>query len=280
MRRAILPVITLLLLWCGVGKLLAADLIGNCEMSGAKGDMAIAAPAVAGQFTVATSLPAPTWWNSGTAETTKDGFEYCLAANIAWHAGFDKMVVLDVPWTTLTSGQAKGFDLAMAQIAIGSEHKLGVQFSVPYFPLDYGVLAKPGTAVDTKSLAGQKIGALTDSAAAAFALQRLGLKSVTTFTQESELFAALHSGQVDAVLTDLSIALAEQGTESGSVVTVGRYSSGRAIAAVYPEGSDNSAAIDKIVTALKAETTDKALARKYIWSVWGIDPDTLTSFGP
>ena len=38
----------------------AADMIGNCEMSGTKGDMAIAAPAKAGQLTVEVSLPAPT----------------------------------------------------------------------------------------------------------------------------------------------------------------------------------------------------------------------------
>lgn len=36
---------------------MAADMIGNCELSGQKGSIPIAAPATAGQFTVVTSLP-------------------------------------------------------------------------------------------------------------------------------------------------------------------------------------------------------------------------------
>ena len=52
---------------------MSADMIGNCELSGAKGSIPIAAPAKAGQLTVQVSLPAPIWWNGDTPEAIKDG---------------------------------------------------------------------------------------------------------------------------------------------------------------------------------------------------------------
>src|SRR4051812_15121223 len=49
--------------------------IGNCEVVGPKGSIAIASPAKAGQLTVEVSLPAPIWWNGDTPEAIKDGME-------------------------------------------------------------------------------------------------------------------------------------------------------------------------------------------------------------
>jgi polar amino acid transport system substrate-binding protein len=66
---------------------MSKDMIGNCELSGAKGSIPIAAPAKPGQLTVQVSLPAPIWWNGDTPEAIKDGMEYCMAAEIAWRAG-------------------------------------------------------------------------------------------------------------------------------------------------------------------------------------------------
>src|SRR6476469_7856053 len=39
----------------------AANMIGNCEVTGQKGSIPIATPAKAGQLTVEVSLPAPIW---------------------------------------------------------------------------------------------------------------------------------------------------------------------------------------------------------------------------
>jgi len=68
----------------------AADMIGKCELTGEKGSIPLT-PAKAGQLTVEVSLPAPGWWNGDTPETIADGYEYCMAANIAHRAGFDKL---------------------------------------------------------------------------------------------------------------------------------------------------------------------------------------------
>src|SRR5262245_36693398 len=71
----------------------AGDMIGNCELTGKKGAFPIV-PVQAGQLTVQAYLPAPGWWNGDTPDTIKDGFEYCMAANIAYRGGLDKIVVI------------------------------------------------------------------------------------------------------------------------------------------------------------------------------------------
>ena len=90
----------------------AADMIGNCEVTGAKGSITLT-PAKAGQLTVEVNLPAPGFWNGDTPEAIKDGFEYCLAAEIAHRAGLDKVAVVNVAWDALVAGQTKDFDLAL-----------------------------------------------------------------------------------------------------------------------------------------------------------------------
>ena len=92
----------------------AADMIGNCELTGQKGAFPLS-PARAGQITVEVNLPAPGWWNGDTPETIKDGYEYCMAANIAHRAGLDKVRVVNVAWDALVAGQ---IDAAMTDTAI------------------------------------------------------------------------------------------------------------------------------------------------------------------
>ena len=96
----------------------AANMIGNCEVSGEKGSIPIATPAKAGVFTVLTSLPAPIWWNGDAVENVKDGMEYCLAAEIAWRAGFDKMEVMNTSWEAFIGNQAQSYDVGFAQTSI------------------------------------------------------------------------------------------------------------------------------------------------------------------
>ena len=108
----------------------AADMIGNCELTGTKGEFPLE-PTKAGQLTVEVNLPAPGWWNGDTPDTIKDGYEYCMAANIAHRAGFDKLEVVNVAWDALVAGQTKEFDLSLSQISITEERKKVVDFSIP-----------------------------------------------------------------------------------------------------------------------------------------------------
>ena len=93
-------------------RVVAAETIGNCEVTGQKGAYSLHA-VIPGQLTVEVNLPSPGWWNGDTPEPIKDGYEYCMAANIAYRAGLDKVVVVNVAWAQLVGGKTRNFDLAL-----------------------------------------------------------------------------------------------------------------------------------------------------------------------
>src|SRR5262245_21837976 len=181
-----------LLAVCGIAASAAdAGTIGNCELTGAKGSIPIGAPAVPGQLTVAVSLPSPVWWNGDKADTIRDGMEYCLAAEIAWRAGFDKLHVMAVDFVPLVSGLISGHDLALSEISVTDERKKVVDFSVPYFNSDIGVLAQAGKPVDEKTIKTVTVGIQQGTTGAAFALDVLKLSNYNVYADRADLFKAL-----------------------------------------------------------------------------------------
>ena len=258
----------------------AANMIGNCEVTGEKGSIPIANPAKAGQLTVEVSLPAPIWWNGDTPESIKDGMEYCIAAEIAWRAGYDKLEVVNVGWDALIAGQTEGFDLAMSEISITDERKKVHDFSVSYFNSDIGVLSRTDAPIDEKSIKSAKVGVQQATTGAAFAQEKLGLTDVQVYPDQGDMFTALRAGQIDAAMTDTSIVLAEQVANPGKVAVVGQYKTGETYGAIYPKGNPNNATIDKIYEAMIADGTMKKLGEKYLAAVWGKDPASVPYFNP
>jgi polar amino acid transport system substrate-binding protein len=256
----------------------AADMIGNCELSGAKGSIPIAAPAKPGQLTVQVSLPAPIWWNGDTPEGIKDGMEYCMAAEIAWRAGYDKMEVVAVNWDPLVSGQTSGYDLTLSEVSITEDRKKVVDFSVPYYSSDVGVLTRADAPVDATTIKTAKVGVQVGTTGATFATDTLGLTNVQPFPDQGDMFTALRGGQIDAALTDTSITLAEEKSTGGKSVVVGQYKSGETYGAIYEKGSPNEATIDKIIQSMIDDGTMAKLAGKYLAAAWGKDPATIPYF--
>ena len=258
----------------------AADMIGKCELTGEKGSIPLT-PAKAGQLTVEVSLPAPGWWNGDTPETIADGYEYCMAANIAHRAGFDKLEVVNVAWDALVAGQTRDFDLALSEISITADRKKVVDFSVPYFSSDIGVLVKKGTKVDEVSIKNMKIGVQGATTGADFVAQKLKpKKEVSVYPDQGSMFTALQAGQIDVAMTDTSIILAQAGASNGMQEVVGQYATGETYGALYPKGSKNAATIDKIIQVLIDDGTLKMLSAKYLTPAWGADPLTVIYFNP
>jgi polar amino acid transport system substrate-binding protein len=256
----------------------AADMIGNCELMGEKGSIPLT-PAKEGQLTVETSLPAPGWWNGDTPETIADGYEYCMAANIAHRAGLDKLEVVNVAWDALVAGQTKEFDLALSQISITDERKKVVDFSVPYFSSDIGVLVKKGTKVDAASIKGMRIGVQGATTGADFVDQKLKPTTpASVYPDTPSMFTALQAGQIDVAMTDTAIVLGQAAASSGVFEVVGQYATGETYGALYPKGGSNNATLDKIIQALIDDGTLKALSAKYLAATWGADPTAIPYF--
>jgi polar amino acid transport system substrate-binding protein len=258
----------------------AANMIGNCEVTGQKGSIPIATPAKAGQLTVEVSLPAPIWWNGDTPESIKDGMEYCMAAEIAWRAGYDKLEVVNVGWDALIAVQTHDFDLAMSEISITDERKKIHDFSVPYFSSDIGVLVRKDAPVDEKSIKTAKIGVQQATTGAAFVQDKLGITDVQVYPDQGDMFAALRAGQTDVAVTDTSIVLAEVVANPDKVEVVGQYKTGESYGAIYPKGNPNNATLDKIMQSMLDDGTIKKLGAKYLAAAWGKDPATVPYFNP
>ena len=258
----------------------AGDKIGNCDVVGPKGSIALEKPAKPGQLTVEVSLPAPVWWNGDTPESIKDGMEYCMAAEIAYRAGFDKLEVVNVGWDALIAGQTSGFDLAMSEISITEDRKKVHDFSVPYFNSDIGVLTRKDTPADPKTLKEAKVGVQQATTGASYATDKIGIKNVQVYPDQGDMFAALRAGQIDAAITDTSITLAEEVATKGASMVIGQYQTGETYGAIYPKGNANNATLDKIIGSMIADGTVAKLGGKYLAAAWGKDPASVPYFTP
>ncbi|HTK01835.1 MAG TPA: transporter substrate-binding domain-containing protein, partial [Bordetella sp.] len=118
----------------------------NCEVSGTKGSVKLET-VVPGALSVRPVLPAPGWWNGDSIETINGGFEYCMAANMAYRAGLDRVNVVSRSFAQILTGQSQGFDIALSEITITDERKKAVNFTDPYFDSDQGILVKAGAKV-------------------------------------------------------------------------------------------------------------------------------------
>ena len=277
MKKTLLAAVAILAM---VGAASAANMIDKCEVTGEKGSMKIDKPAQPGQLTLETNLPAPIWYNGDTPELIKDGMEYCMAAEIAWRAGLDKVKLVPVEWDALIAGQTHDFDLAMSEISITDERKKVHDFSTAYFNSDIGVLTKADAPVDATTIKKAKIGVQQATTGAAFVTEKLGVAAPQVYPDAGSMFAALTAGQIDVAMTDTSIVLAQEVQGGGKLKVVGQYKTGETYGAIYPKGNPNNATIDKIIAAMVADGTMAKLSGKYLAAAWGKDPATIAYFNP
>jgi len=269
------------LLALAVASLSLAQKIGDCELTGKKGEYTIK-PVVPGQLTVQTNLPAPGWWNGDTPQTIKSGFEYCLAANIAYRAGLDKVVVQNVSFDALVAGQTKAFDLALSQVTITDERKKVVDFSPPYFSSDQGLLVRKGTKVNSSNIKSLKIGVQQGTTAVDFVknVLKVPAANIRVFPDTPNMFTALQARQVDVVMLDTAIVLVQAAKSNGALEVVGQYKTGESYGAIYPKNSPNRATFDRIIQALNADGTIKKLTQAYLAKEFGGDPTAIPYLKP
>jgi polar amino acid transport system substrate-binding protein len=258
----------------------AAQTYGSCTITGKKGSMPLT-PAIPGQLTVEVALPAPGWWNGDTPATIKDGYEYCMAANIAYRAGLDKVAVVNVSWESLIAGQTKNFDLSLSEASITPERKKVIDFSIPYFNSDIGVLVKTTTKVTADNIRSMRIGVHQGTTGADFATNVLKpTQPVKVFPDTAGMFTALAAGQIDIALSDTAYVLGQAANSHGTMHVVGQYTTGETYGAIYPKGSANEEKINQIIQSMADDGTLKMLTQKYLAAAWGQDPTKIPYFKP
>ena len=277
---AVAPFLFALLLCQFTNRALAAPGYGNCKVSGQRGSVKLVT-LVPGALSVRPDLPAPGWWNGDSPDTIKDGFEYCMAANMAYRAGLDRVIVVNRSFAQILTGQAKGFDIALSQITITNGRKQVVNFTEPYYSSDQGILVRTGAKIDKNNIKQMRLAVEQGTTTLQYVMEHIKpVQSPRVFPQTAPMFAALAAGQVDAVLFDTPTVLAQAKQSHGAFQVVGRYDMGEKWGGLVNKDSPNLAAFNKLIADFKKDGTFQRLTDSYLTPGLGMDPAKLPVFTP
>lgn len=248
---------------------------GNCSVTGKFGEVDLKTMK-SGVLTVGAVLPLPGYFNGVSPDTIKDGFEYCLAASIAYRGGIREVTVKNVSFPTIIAGQMNGVDMVMSGINITDARKKVVDFSVPYFEANSAVLTRTSSPVAESNLKSAKIGVLQGTVDYDFVVGTIKPdKSPSVFGALPELYTALQAGQIDAVITDLPSALSTAKQSQGVVTVVAQFNSGGPQGIVFPKGSGLVQPIDQVLKELLEGDQVKGLISQYLTPELGRDPTSV-----
>jgi ABC-type amino acid transport substrate-binding protein len=269
-----------LLLSLVTGVASAAPDYGNCEVSGQRGSVKLET-VVPGALSVRPTLPAPGWWNGDSPATIKDGFEYCMAAIMAYRAGLDRVIVVNRSFAQVVTGQAKGFDIALSEITITEERKKVLNFTEPYFTSDQGVLVKTGTKIDKDNIKKMRLAAEQATTTLQYIMDNIKpAEQPKVYASVAGMYAALAAGQVDAVLYDTPNVLTRAKESHGMFEVVGRYDMGERWGGIVNKDSPNLATFNKLIEDFKKDGTLERLTSQYLTPNQGMDPAKLPVFTP
>jgi polar amino acid transport system substrate-binding protein len=246
---------------------------GDCKIT-SKANSIKLNPVTPDTLTVETTLPAQGWWNGTTPESIKSGYEYCMAAELANMAGLHKVAVKNVSFDQLVAGHTSNFDIALAEISITAERKKVVDFSVPYFDSNIGVLVKKGADVTQSNITSKSCAAYSGTTSVTFLQTQLHCASTKVYPDSQTLYQGLLSGQVDADFLDTAIVLAEA-KATGKLEVVGQYKTGESYGAIYPKGSANETALNQGISTMLKDGTLQTLSKTYLGPAFGGDPNSV-----
>ncbi len=231
-------------------------------------------PVTEGVLTVATNLPAPGFWNGDDPSAIESGFEYGIATELAERLGLDGVNVVNVSFDALVAGQARDFDIALSQVTITDERAEVVDFTVPYFSSDQGVLVRKGTDVSDLGAAKQlQWGVQASTTGQSFVDEEIQPAEETrVYSETTQAFTALQANQVDAVLLDTAIVLGQAAEPGSPFEVVAQFKSGEAYGGILPKGSPNREAIDEHLQDMIDDGTTADLSDEFLKPELGGDP--------
>lgn len=248
---------------------------GNCTTTGQVGSFSLTTVKPE-TLTVATCLPNPGWWNGTSPKDTKDGFEYCLAAEIAHRAGLKHMKLMNVSWDQFIGGSASGYDLGMCTVGATEKRRAVFDFTQSTFPANLGVAVKAGAQVTEKNLRDKRIAVLQGNLGADWVIGTLKPSvKPSQFQDQAEMITALLANQVDAVMTDVTLLLTASAAAKGAVEVIGQYDTQWTVNIALPKGSVNTPVVDAAVGAMRADGTLDKLSVAYLAPLFGRDPNSI-----
>jgi polar amino acid transport system substrate-binding protein len=254
---------------------------GKCKPTGKFGSVKLKKTVSKSTLTVGFVSLSPRTYKGNTPSKVNDGFNYCLAANIAWRAGLTKIKLTKTDFAQLVAGRLSGFDIAMDDIYIKPEREAKIDFSIPYGESWTGLVGRTDQPLTKDGLKDLRFAVTLGSVQQKWLDEVLKPnQQLSTFDDPATMFAALRAKQVDAVLIDLPVALPAVAESGGDFKAYAQVKVGGTVGIVMMQGTPNRAAINKMVKQLKANGTLLALEKKYYFTAYGgIDPHKLPYWG-
>jgi polar amino acid transport system substrate-binding protein len=256
----------------------AAPDYGKCEVSGERGSVKLQT-VTPGVLTVRPVLASPGYWNGDSLDNVKDGFEYCMAANMAYRAGLDGVVLVSRSFAQILTGTSQGFDIALSEVTITDARKKVVNFTDPYFSSGQGVLVRKGTKIDKESIKKARLGVRQGTTTVTYLEEHVKpTQEMKVYSDNAPMYAALAANQVDAVVYDTVNVLARAHQSNGLFEVVGRYDTNEVWGGLVNKDSPNLPAFNKMIADFKKDGTFEKLTAKYLLPAFGMDPDKIPDF--
>jgi polar amino acid transport system substrate-binding protein len=258
--------------------LLLGALMGACgdaeSTSGATGTFK---PMRAGTLTVATSLPAPGFWDGDDADELTGGFEHDLGLALVERLGLERMTVVDVPFPRIVAGHADDYDLALSQVSITADRGEQVDFSEPYLTTSVGVVGRPELEVDDLADARRlRWGVIRATTEVDMLEDRVRPEHpIRLYRSTTGLLEAVVAGRVDVAALDFAEALAPVSTDD-RLALVAQINAPQDYGVVLPEGSSNLPAVDAAIRNLHADGTLRDL-RNQLFERYDVNPDDAST---
>ncbi|MGE0133893.1 MAG: ABC transporter substrate-binding protein [Dehalococcoidia bacterium] len=254
----------------------ALALVAAAVLVGCSDDVAEFEPATAGELVVATSLPAPGFWNGDSVEDLSGGFEYRIAEALAEAFGL-RLRVIDLVFDRINAGDFGGADLVISQLAATAERGERMTFTRPYFFSANGVLVKTGTRLDDLEAA-REARWVVEAGTIQIAFIRDVIRpsqAATVARSNDEMLAALRSGQADAALMDLLTALTTASQSQGEFEVVAQFPTSDVSGIALPKDSKNVEAVNDVLRRLEDDGDLDRFSAEELTPLLGRDPSSV-----
>jgi ABC-type amino acid transport substrate-binding protein len=204
-----------------------------------------------------------------------EGFDIDLMNEIADRVGFEVRYE-NVQFDEIVRGVHSGlYDASISAMTITAIREQQVDFSDPYFNADQALMVASYSDVESvEDLSDEIVGVQQGTAGQIAAQELINAGTVgagRTYRTIGEAFAALHTGQVDGVVYDLSAAQEQVENSEGRLRIVESVPTGEQYGIAFPEDSDLVEPVNEALAEIKADGTYEEIYERWI----GLPPEEI-----
>jgi polar amino acid transport system substrate-binding protein len=219
-----------------------------------------------GTLTVCSDVPYPPFEDfDKSSDSGFKGFDVDVISKVA--SGLKlKLKIKDSSFDALQSGQAlnaRQCDLVASAMTITEDRKKNLDFSEGYYDSEQSLLVPTGSAIKAiGDLSGKKVGVQQGTTGKTYATENAKGAKIVTFPSDAEMYAAIKSGQVDALLQDLPVNLDH--TKDGKFAVVETYKTDEKYGFAMKKGNTGLVdAVNKQLDAMHGDGSYDTIYNKY-----------------